>query len=124
MSGKTVSADKFSEAVAKAVEETKELTEDALHKAVDQTAKEIVRRTKDASPVRTGEYKKGWNAQKTSDTARGSYGKTVANRTRYMLTHLLQNGHGGPVKAGPIPHIPSDDLTEQLFRENLAEAMK
>ena len=64
------------------------------------------------------------NSQKTTDNGRGGYGRTVYNRKRYMIAHLLQNGHGGPRPARAFPHIPSDDETEKLFMEEMERAMK
>lgn len=109
----------FADQMRKALDETKEWTEEAVRKAVDKTAKETVQTIKANAPVRTGKYKKGWSAKKTQDNSRGAYGKTVHNRTRYMIAHLLQNGHGGRSAAGAIPHIPSDDETESLFMRNM-----
>ena len=40
-----------------------------------------------------------------------------------MLAHLLQNGHGGAQPAGPRPHIPSDEETEELFVKNMEREM-
>ena len=53
-----VSADGLADALNKILQETKELTDEAVQTSVDKTAKEVVAKTKGAAPVRTGEYKR------------------------------------------------------------------
>ena len=118
-----IGMDGLEKAIKDALEETKELTEDALITATDKTAKETVKKIKTNAPARTGSYKKGWSSKTTTQAGRGRYGRTVYNRTRYMLAHLLQNGHGGPRPARAIPHIPSDEETGDLFEKNLESEM-
>ena len=114
-----VKADGFGNAIRDALEETKKLTEDALIASIDKTAKETVQKVKIASPTKTGKYAKGWTSKVTTQAGRGRYGRTVYNKPRYMLVHLLQNGHGGPRPARAHPHIPSDEETEALLEKNL-----
>lgn len=125
MSGREVKVDAehLGNAIKEALNETKELTEEAMQTSVDKTAKEIVARTRGASPIRTGKYKRGWSTKVTKHPGRGGYGKTVFNRPRYMLTHLLQHGHGGPRPAGAKPHIPYDGEAEAIFVKNLESEM-
>lgn len=111
-------------AIREALEETRTLTEDALIKATDKTAKETVKRIKNKAPKRSGEYQKGWTSKVTRAAGRGGYGRTVHNRTRYRLAHLLQNGHGGAIQARPYPHIPQDEETAELFENNLESEMR
>lgn len=76
-------------------------SKEAAKEAADHAAKEL----KATSPKGTGKYAKGW-AVKAQD---GGY--VVYNKRRYMLTHLLENGHdiivnGKKVgRARAIPHI-------------------
>ena len=118
-----VKIDAVENAIRDALEKTKKLTEDALIASVDKTAKETVQRVKGASPTKTGKYSKGWTSKVTTQAGRGRYGRTVHNKPRYMLVHLLQNGHGGPRPARAHPHIPSDEETEALFEKNLESEM-
>ena len=53
-------------AIKDALEETKDLTEDALITATDKTAKETVKKIKSNAPTRTGNYKKGWSSKATT----------------------------------------------------------
>lgn len=118
-----VKADEFGNAIRDALEKTKKLTEDALIASIDKTAKETVQKVKSASPKKTGVYARGWASKVTTQAGRGRYGRTVHNKPRYMLVHLLQNGHGGPRPARAHPHIPSDEETEALFEKNLESEM-
>lgn len=113
----------FEGAIRNALDATKELTENALIASIDKTAKQTVSKIKSAAPAKTGKYEKGWSSKATTQAGRGRYGRTVYNGPRYMLAHLLQNGHGGPRPAGAHPHIPSDEETEELFEKNLESEM-
>ena len=119
MANVRISADGLQDAVMEAMREAKKITDEALKAAVDKTAKETVSKTKGGAPAKSGKYKRGWSSRVTTQTGRGAYGRTVCNGPRYMLAHLLQNGHGGPRPAGAHPHIPSDEETEALFMKNL-----
>lgn len=57
--------------------------------AVAQTARQTAQRLRASSPKGdTGKYAKGWTVKKED-----SKYAIVHNRTRYMLTHLLNNGY-------------------------------
>ncbi len=119
-----ISANEFQDAVMKALEDARMVTDKAVTAAVDRTSKETVSKIKGASPQKTGKYKKGWSSKVTAKQGRGRYGRTVYNGPRYMLAHLLQNGHGGPRPAGAHPHIPSDEETGELFVKNMEKEME
>lgn len=74
--------------------------------SVKKVAKETVREVKHSSPVRYGNYKKGWGQTTISETP-GRIIISVHNRKHYRLTHLLEDGHakvnGGRTRA--FPHI-------------------
>lgn len=118
-----VGMDGLENAVLEALNKTKNLTENSLKAAIDKTAKETVVKIKGASPVRTGKYVKGWSSRVTAHDGRGRYGRTVYNGPRYMLAHLLQNGHGGPRPARAYPHIPPDEETEKILEKNFESEM-
>lgn len=123
MGSTKVGMDGLQRAVKQALEETRGLTEEALKRAVDKTSRETVNRIKGDAPVRTGKYAKGWASKSTSQSGRGAYGKTVYQRPKPGLVHLLQHGHGGSRPAGARPHIPPDEETAALFEENLEREM-
>ena len=124
MGNTKVGMDGLESAILDAMRETRQITEKALMSAVDKTARETVKKIKGASPVRTGKYAKGWSSRVSKKDGRGGYGRTVYNGPRYMLIHLLQNGHGGPMPAGAHPHIPPDEETAAVFEKNLESEIK
>lgn len=65
---------------------------EATNKAIEKTARQSVRKLKDTSPKKTGDYAKGW-ATKKERSHDGIYTVTAHNKTDYQLTHLLENGH-------------------------------
>ena len=65
---------------------------DAVAVAVRKTGNLARNKLKETSPKRTGEYAKGWTASEYLVDQFGASIK-VHNKTRYMLTHLLEKGH-------------------------------
>lgn len=93
-------------------------TAEVIAKVGDTAKQEIQSR----APVRTGRYKAGWTVKKEGGwQADPRHARAVIhNRTRYQLTHLLENGHvtrsGGRVR--PIVHIaPAEEHANKLLRE-------
>ena len=73
------------------------------------------------APRKTGRYAKSWAVKKTKETA-NALEVTVHSKNRYMLTHLLENGHakrgGGRVAA--IPHIaPAEETAIKSLEQNI-----
>lgn len=119
--------------VAKCLAEAKDRTFDALKTAIDKTAKQTTDQTKQKSPTRTGVYQKNWAVKSDeASAARGVYAKTVYNKKKPQLTHLLQYGHEvkgylegrGKRFTDPIDHIQSDDVTEKMLAENFESEME
>ena len=98
-------------------------TRENVRAAVDKTASQVTRKTKSASPTKTGKYKAGW-ASRVTEQSNVQYQKTVYNKDRYRLTHLLEKGHGGPHPDGPHPHIVKDEETQRIFEENLRKEIE
>lgn len=98
-------------------------TRENVRAAVDKTESQVTRKTKSASPTKTGKYKAGW-ASRVTEQSNVQYQKTVYNKDRYRLTHLLEKGHGGPHPAGPHPHIVKDEETQRIFEENLRKEIE
>ncbi len=122
MSNIKISADKLGETIRGILDEFAQATYADIKEAVDKTAKDTAKNTRSASPVRTGKYKRGWARKTTRDTS-DNYAATVYNKAKPRLTHLLQNGHGGPRPAPAHPHIQQDDETARIFEENLRKEM-
>lgn len=101
--GSRISVSDLARAVNEAMNEYRDLTEQALKSAVTEVAKETKDIAKENSPSLSGRYKKGWA---TTD-ASGQISVTVYNRARPGLTHLLEKGHAkrGGGRVSGIPHI-------------------
>ena len=117
MSGRTVKVDQMASAIQECLDEYKTLAADEMKKAIKAAGKTVKEDINSSAPVRTGKYAKSWTSKVTEETSVGMQ-VTVYSPSRYMLAHLLENGHakrgGGRVRA--IPHIkPAEDHgTEQL----------
>ena len=100
-------------------------TED-LKQEIRQAASTVKKEIKDTAPKKSGTYKDSWVASKSLETA-DSIGMTVHSPKRYMIAHLLENGHAkrGGGRVPGIPHIaPAEEAgREQLMRE-LEEKLK
>jgi|GEM_PF-1284179 hypothetical protein len=96
----------------------------ALDKITRKTAKEMAKAIEEASPKgETKKYSQGWTIYgeqhieyvKGLDTLKTTYTDfTVYNKSRYMLTHLLEDGHN----AGKDQHwVPGKPHIEKVVRE-------
>ena len=120
--GKTIPVDKLTEEVMNGLEEYAELTADVLKKEIQEAGKVAKQQISQTAPRKTGRYAKTWAVKKISETS-NSLEVTVHSKNRYMLTHLLENGHakrgGGRVAA--IPHIAPAEETAILSLERNIE---
>ena len=119
--GKTIPVDKLAEEVMNGLEEYDELTADVLKKEIQEAGKVAKQQISQTAPRKTGRYAKSWAVKKISETS-NSLEVTVHSKNRYMLTHLLENGHakrgGGRVAA--IPHIaPAEEMAIQSLERNI-----
>ena len=119
--GKTIPIDKLAAEVMDGLEEYAELTADVLKKEIQEAGKLAKIQISQTAPRKTGRYAKSWAVKKISETS-NSLEVTVHSRNRYMLTHLLENGHakrgGGRVAA--IPHIaPAEEAAVQSLERNI-----
>jgi hypothetical protein len=119
--GKTIPVDKLAEEVMNGLEEYAELTADVLKKEIQEAGKVAKQQISQTAPHKTGRYAKSWAVKKISETS-NSLEVTVHSKNRYMLTHLLENGHakrgGGRVAA--IPHIaPAEETAIQSLERNI-----
>ena len=119
--GKTIPIDKLAAEVMDGLEEYAELTADVLKKEIQEAGKLAKTQISQTAPRKTGRYAKSWAVKKISETS-NSLEVTVHSRNRYMLTHLLENGHalvnGGRV-AG-IPHIgPAEQQASELLERKV-----
>ena len=120
MSYQRVSVDQMADVI---MEELNKFSETGIYevkKAVKHGGKIVKDDINDSAPVRTGRYAKSWTYKVTAEDS-ASIEVTVYSPSRYMLAHLLENGHakrgGGRVCA--IPHIASAEAhaKEEIERE-------
>lgn len=116
-----ITADKLAAQVGKVLSEYQDATFDVVKKAVDSSSKQAVNDLKTDSPKRTGAYAKDWASKKDRQSKQWAYSKTVYNKRRYRLTHLLEKGHrkvnGGRVAARPHIERVEQEAIEELVRE-------
>ena len=99
--------------------------EEAMDKAVRDTATDAVRALKASNPGFADKtYSKGWTKKVTKHRLYSE--ATVYNKTEGHLTHLLEFGHalrnGGRARA--FPHIaPVNDKVPEMFEGNFTEAL-
>jgi len=98
---KTVSIDNLGAEIALAVQQYTEDVSEAILREVDATSKAVLDDIQARSPVRTGEYKKGWKRKKDGKGDRIKY--TIYQAKKPRIAHLLEFGHakigGGRVRA-------------------------
>lgn len=123
--GKTIKPEQLAQEVMSGLEEYKDLAVDVLKKEIQEAGKTAKKQIEQTAPRRTGRYAKSWAVKKVSETS-SSLEVTVHSRNRYMLTHLLENGHakrgGGRVAA--IPHIaPAEEAAAESLERNIEIAL-
>lgn len=79
-------ADEIIRIMADSAEEYGEALEKTLEEEAKKGAQEVRANAEDSFGA--GKYSAGWKAEKVSDRS-----WVIRNRTRYMLTHLLEKGH-------------------------------
>ena len=129
MSNKTVKVDGLAKAVVDELKAYANLTSDEMKKVVKKVSKSVRDDVDDTAPVDTGKYHKSWRDKTTSETA-DAIVVTVYSPTRYMLAHLLENGHVlrrggrtyGEVRA--IPHLaPAEERGQKKLEQDMEAAI-
>ena len=104
MSEKKVSIEQMAEAVMDGLIEYAGLATDVMKDCVTKAGNTVKTEAQNNSPVRTGQYRKGWAVTKQKENS-NTLELVVHNKKRYQLTHLLEKGHarrgGGRVRAFP-----------------------
>ena len=123
--GKNIRVDQLAETVTEMMNEYRDLAVDEMKKSVKAAGKTVKEDINDSAPVRTGKYAKSWTSKVTAENS-VSLEVTVYSPSRYMLAHLLENGHakrgGGRVRA--IPHIkPAEEHGIEQLENDLAKAL-
>ena len=121
-----VSVDGLADAIMEQLDEYRELATDKMKKAVKDAGKTVKNQIGSTAPVRTGRYAKSWTSRTTAESS-SDIEVTVYSPSRYMLAHLLENGHakrgGGRVRA--IPHIaPAEEIGAEQLEADITKALK
>ena len=121
-----VSIDRMGGAIMEQLTEYADLATNDMKDAVKGAANAVKKRINASAPVRTGKYAKSWRTKTTKESDH-ALEITVYSPTRYMLSHLLENGHakrgGGRVQA--IPHIkPAEQAGIEKLEEDIERALK
>lgn len=116
----------FLEAVRGELEDYANEVTEAAKDSVKEVAKETVAEVKKRSPVRFGNYKKGWGQTTVFESA-SSIRISIHNKQHYRLAHLLEDGHdlvgGGSAKA--YPHIkPAEQFAERKLQRKIELKVK
>ena len=124
--GKTIKPEQLAKEVMDGLEEYAELAVDVMKKEIQETGKSVKQQISQTAPKKSGRYAKSWAVKKTKETS-NSLEVTVHSKNRYMLTHLLENGHakrgGGRVRA--IPHIaPAEEMGIRELEERITRSLK
>ena len=116
----------LADAVMDGLREYADLATDSMKTAVTNASKTVRKEISANAPVRRGTYKKSWRTKKTRENA-NVLEVTVYSPKRYMIAHLLENGHakrnGGRVAGRPHIAPAEQHGIAQLERE-ITEALK
>ncbi len=123
---RSIKVSQLASEIEKQLTDYKDLAADELKKAVKKAGKTTKEGINDSAPVRTGKYAKSWTSKVTAESSSGIE-VTVYSPRRYMLAHLLENGHakrgGGRVRA--IPHIhPAEEAAEEQLERDIKLALQ
>ncbi len=124
MSG--LSVDRMADAIMDDLSKYAELAAEDMKTAVKESAKLVKQRINSSAPVRTGQYAKSWRTKTTKESS-NCLVITVHSPTRYMLAHLLENGHAkrGGGRVPGTPHIkPAEKAGIEKLEEDLERALK
>ena len=116
----------LADAVMKELNEYKDLSVTKMKKAVKDSGKLVTEEIENSAPVRTGRYASSWTHKVTGENS-VAIEVTVYSPKRYMLAHLLENGHakrnGGRVRA--IPHIaPAEQHGIEQLEADIQKALQ
>lgn len=119
---KKVKVDELANAITETMTDYFGVTDLAVEKGVEETAKDALSQLRNAHPSGSGkygswdDYNKSWKIHKTKRDKTA----TIHNKNHYQLTHLLEKGHalvnGGRTRA--FPHIApvAQDCEEKLLQ--------
>jgi hypothetical protein len=116
-----ISIDQLANEITSAFREYTEDVSKAIEKKVDETAKEVLKETKNLSRKRTGEYAKTFKI--TKEDSFGSTKRIIWNKKHYRRVHLLEFGHA-KVNGGRVPAYPHMRPAYEKHAANLPDEIK
>lgn len=116
-----INIDNLANEITNAVREYTEDVSTSIEKKVDETAKEVLKETRNLAPKRTGEYEKSFKI--TKEDSFGSTKRIVWNKKHYRRVHLLEMGHA-KVNGGRVPAYPHLRPAYEKHAANLDEQIK
>lgn len=124
----------ISSQITEAMQQYSGIVSDTVETILKDIGREAGQRVKAASPKNTGisrsrkagEYRRGWKV--STERINGTISVTVHNKTKYRLTHLLEDGHktrNGESRVRPQPHIRQvEEWAEQEAMSRIAKELK
>lgn len=117
----TIGIDDLTDAILQNMRDYNAEVVEKTNEIIENVSKSSLKELKNSSPKNTGEYAKGWRAEKHYNKD-GILDIELRNKTHYQLTHLLEKGHakigGGRVDA--VPHIaPVEEAVIQKISERI-----
>lgn len=116
----SIKIDDLAKAVMKELESYSDHLMDDIKRDVKEVATSCRDKIRQNSPVKTGDYRKGWSSRVAFENNQ-DIRMEVYNKTDYQLTHLLEHGHaktgGGRVPGKPHIKPAADWAEEQLVKK-------
>lgn len=118
--------DRLADELVSAIKEYTEDVEIGVRKAVDKTAREVLKEAQALAPKRTGEYAKTFTI--TKDDGYGVTRRIIWNKKHYRRVHLLEFGHAkanGEGRVKEYPHLrPAYDKHGARLPDELKRAIE
>ena len=124
--GRRVSIDGLADAVMQELDNYADTTTEGVKAAVKKAANTVKKEITAGAPERTGRYAKSWRTKATKESST-ALEVTVYSPTRYMLAHLLENGHakrGGGRVSGRAHIYPAEQHGIEQLERDIEEALK
>lgn len=89
--------------------------QDGITKEAQEVAKKGKQELKAKSPIRTGDYRRGWTV--SIKKGKGFVECTIHNKTDYQLTHLLEKPHAKRNGGVTTPKVHIYPVEQECIRE-------
>ena len=122
-----IKIDQLAAEIAKGLAEYSQDVVEKVNVSSEKVGKAAVKRLKQTSPKRYGNYAKSWTMKTEPEVGQPHKRIVHVKAPHYRLTHLLEYGHakvgGGRVEGKP--HIrPAEEMVIQEFMAEVEEAIK